>query len=165
MNLRSHVALKRIRQRLTMNMSSYTAKDGTKRLGMHDTLISLSESVQLVMDYISGNKDLKFHGRIRAVDMRNVLLLMPFVMQDVLLPEVTEWNRKHPESQRVDDPSNQLVDILCDLLEWYQRFRANEHTMESIVDIDERGRVLIQKCMDVFPEVKTIKVDGEGTFL
>ena len=99
---------------------------------------------------------------MEELDMRNVLLVMPFVMQDLLLPEVEGWNSTRPQRERVEDPSNQLVDILCDLLEWCQRFRMPEHTIQSIVDLDERGRVLIQKCKNVFPNVKTIKVDGEG---
>jgi hypothetical protein len=162
MQLRSSVFLKRIYQRLSMNMASYSPNNGTRRSGSHDTLISINSAVQKIMDYLAGKDNKKFHGNIRAVDVRNVLLLMPFVMQDVLLPEVNRWNSTHSQDDKVEDPSNSLVDILCLLLEWYQRFRKPEHSVKNIVDLDERGRDLIQKCTDVFPKVKTVTVNGQG---
>ena len=155
--LRSGVFLKRLHLRLSMNIASYERPDGTLRSGTHDTLISISTTVQQVMTYLAGEDKKTFNGKIRAVDMRNVLLLMPFVMQDVLLPEVKKWNSTNTRDEVVFDPSNALVDILCDLLEWYQRFRRPEHSIENIVDLDKRGRSLIEKCTRIFPQVKEAK--------
>lgn len=159
MKLRSSVSLKRIFRRLQMNMTCYNPTDGTHRIGYHDTMISVSSIVQNVMEYIAGKNGKQFHGTIRAVDLRHVMLLMPFVMQDLLMPEVEQWNETHSVEEQLHDPSNCLVDILCDFLEWYTCFRKPEHTLESIVDLDARGRAFIEKCKSVFPNVKTV----EGT--
>ena len=94
--------------------------------------------------------------------MRNVLLLMPFVMQDILLPDVKTWNSCHSRQDFLQDPSNDLVDILCDFLEWYQRFRRPGHTLADVVDLDQRGRALIQKCERVFPKVKDASFGEKG---
>ena len=142
-------------------MAPYKTNYKATGSGVHDTLISLSSTVQRIMNYIIGKSQKKFHGKIRAVDMRNVLLVMPFVMQDVLKPEVSRWNTTHSQDDSVQDPSNLLVDILCDLLEWYSNFRRPEHTVETIVDLDMKGRALIEKCVAVFPNVKEIKVVDE----
>lgn len=158
MHLRSNVSLKRIHDRLSLNMAPYKTDYKTCGSGGHDTIIVLPAAVQSVMDYISGDKNKKFLGKIRAEDMRHVLLLMPFVLQDLLKPEVDRWNARSTRANAVEDPSNSLVDIVCDLLEWYSLFRYPEHTAESIADLDIRGRTLIGKCIAVFPKVKTIKV-------
>ena len=119
-------------------------------------MISLSHISQNVMEYITGKTFRKFHSRIRAVDLRHIMLLMPFIIQDLFVNEVQKWNTKHPGNQ-VRDPSNELVDILCEYIEWYQCFRQREHTTESIVELKQRGMTLVRKCDEVFPRTKTVK--------
>ena len=137
-------------------MKNYSALDGTFRHGAHDSMISLSKLSQRIMDYIPGKEFRKFHSRMRAVDVRHVMLLMPFIMQDLMTSEVRKWNEKHEDDQ-VEDPSNDLVDILCEFIEWYQCFRQREHNVSSIVKLRELGASLIQKCDEVFPKTKKVK--------
>jgi hypothetical protein len=137
-------------------MKDYTALDSTFRHGAHDSMISLSRKCQSVMEYIPGKDYRASHSGIRAVDFRHIILLMPFIMQDLITPEVQKWNERN-EDDLVEDPSNDLVDILCEYIEWYQCFRQRAHTATSVVNLREKGISLIRKCDEVFPRTKKVQ--------
>jgi hypothetical protein len=60
--------------------------------------------------------------RVRAVDMRNVLLLLPFLLHNLLEEEVAEYNRSNPFDP-IRDPSDECIGMVLLLLEWYQLYR------------------------------------------
>jgi len=64
----------------------------------------------------------KLPSKIRAMDMRHVLLLLPFLLQELLSEEVEEHNRNNPLF-KISDPSSNMVNIVIRLISWYQLYR------------------------------------------
>ena len=57
------------------------------------------------------------------MDMRHVLLVLPFLLDGLLDPAVLEeHNRKHP-LRPVRDPSAELVGITILFIQWYMLYR------------------------------------------
>jgi len=75
------------------------------------------------------------------MDMRHVLLLMPFLLDGLLTDEVEEYNSANPLG-RISDPSPMMVDITVQLLSWYhlyrRRFPAKDE--EDLKDLDALGK-------------------------
>ena len=62
-------------------------------------------------------------SKIRASDMRNILLVLPFLLHDLLRPEVEEYNRLNPTKEPLVDPSSVCIDVTLLLMTWYRLFR------------------------------------------
>ena len=75
------------------------------------------------------------------MDMRHVLLLMPFLLDGLLTDEVGEYNLSNPLG-RISDLSPMMVDITVQLLSWYhlyrRRFPAKDE--EDLKDLDALGK-------------------------
>ena len=75
------------------------------------------------------------------MDMRHVLLLMPFLLNGLLTDEMEEYNSANPLS-KISDPSCMMVDITVQLLSWYhlycRRFPAKDE--EDFKDLDALGK-------------------------
>lgn len=56
------------------------------------------------------------------MDMRHVLILLPFLLEGLLTNEVEEYNSANPLG-RVSDPSPMMVNIAVMLLSWYHLYR------------------------------------------
>jgi hypothetical protein len=65
----------------------------------------------------------KTPSKIRASDMRNILLVLPFLLHDLLRPEVEEYNRLNPTKEPLVDPSSVCIDVTLLLMTWYRLFR------------------------------------------
>ena len=77
--------------------------------GKNDCLVPLTPYLAGIFQYLRRNK--KLLPRVRAVDMRHVLLVLPFFLEGLLDPAVLEeHNRKYP-LRPVHDPSTELVGI------------------------------------------------------
>ena len=61
-------------------------------------------------------------GRVRAVDMRNLLLLLPFLLHNLLEEEVAEYNSTNFFDPIVD-PSNECIGIVLLFIDWYMLYR------------------------------------------
>ena len=89
--------------------------------GKHDCLVPLTPYLAGIFQYLRKNK--KLPPRVRAVDMRHVLLVLPFLLDGLLDPAVLEeHNRKHP-LRPVHDPSTELVGITILFIQWYMLYR------------------------------------------
>jgi hypothetical protein len=62
-------------------------------------------------------------SRVRASDMRHILLVLPFLLHDLVRPEVEGYNRLHPAEEPLIDPSSDCIDVILLLLTWYRLFR------------------------------------------
>ena len=75
------------------------------------------------------------------MDMRHVLLLMPFLLDGLLTDEVEEYNLSNPLG-RISDPSPMMMDIAVQLLSSYhlyhRRFPAKDE--EDLKDLDVLGK-------------------------
>ena len=89
--------------------------------GKNDCLVPLTPYMACIFQYLRKNKRLP--PKIRAVDMRHVLLVLPFLLDGLLDPVVLEdHNRKHP-LRPVHDPSTELVGITILFIQWYMLYR------------------------------------------
>ena len=96
--------------------------------GMHDTLIAVSWQTRQAFKSLKDEG--KLHCRVRATDVRHLLLLLPFMVHDLFSSEVKTWNAV-PGHQQIQDPSPEIVSICLSLLEWYHMYRRSGHTTED----------------------------------
>ena len=59
--------------------------------GMHDCLVPLTAWLGTIFESV--RKESKIPVQVRAVDMRNILLVLPFLLHNLLEEEVEEYNR------------------------------------------------------------------------
>ena len=60
-------------------------------------------------------------GRITGVDMRHLLLLLPFLLFDLMHEEIKEYNSSDRDS--IENPAHELIPVVLTLLEWYHLYR------------------------------------------
>ena len=100
---------------------------------MHDCLVPVTAWLGNLFESL--RKTGKIPGKVRAMDMRHILLLLPFLLHNLLQEEVEEYNSKNPFNP-VCDPSNECIGIVLLLLEWYQLYRRRYPPKDEI-DIQE----------------------------
>jgi hypothetical protein len=131
-------AATRLKRRLDMIYGQRTDEDGRKFSGLHETVLPLCSRARSIFDQlrntsskksskrrvdsgaasrISGRPD----GRITGMDMRHLLLLLPFLLFDLLQDTVDEHNYLHGTSHK--SPAQDLIDWILVLLEWYRLYR------------------------------------------
>jgi hypothetical protein len=82
---------------------------------MHECLVPITAWIGNVFDSI--RKTDKISSRVRAVDMQNLLLLLPFLLHNLLEEEVEGYNSRRIFDLIVD-PSDECIGILL-LIDWY----------------------------------------------
>ena len=106
--------------------------------GMHDCLVPVTPYMACIFKNLRSKQ--KLPPRIRAMDMRHSLLLLPFLLEGLLTEEVAEYNRRNPII-KVSDPSPHMVQIVMMLLAWYglyrRRFPAKDE--DDLEDLDQQG--------------------------
>ena len=109
--------------------------------GIHDCLVPVTPYVAGIFKHLRTKS--KLPPRVRAVDMRHVLLILPFLLDGLLTEEVEEHNRRNPVAQIVD-PSPMMVNITIMLLSWYQLYRRKfpAKDEEDIKDLGTLGKRL-----------------------
>ena len=100
---------------------------------MHDCLVPITARIGNIFDSIRRTD--KIPGRVRAVDMRNLLLVLPFLMHNLLEEEVAEYNSTHIFDPIVD-PSNEMIGIVLLFIDWYMLFRRR-YPPKDEVDIQD----------------------------
>ncbi len=83
---------------------------GSRLRGKHDVLVPVTPYLAGIFQYLRKNK--KLPPVVRAVDMRHILLLHPFLMNGLLADVVQEHNRNYP-LRPVYDPSKELIELPC----------------------------------------------------
>ena len=73
-----------------------------------------------VFQYLRRNK--KVQPRVRAIDMRHILILLPFLLDGLLADVVLEHNRENPFNP-VLHPSTELIGITMLFIQWYNLYR------------------------------------------
>jgi hypothetical protein len=80
----------------------------------------------------------KIPGRVRAVDMRNLLRVLPFLLHNLLEEEVEEYNSKHVFDPLVD-PSNECIGIVLLFIDWYMLYRRRFPPKDEVDIQDLQG--------------------------
>ncbi len=88
-----------------------------------------------IFQHLPRNK--KLPPRVRAVDMRHVLLLLPFFLDGLLADVVLDYNRGNPLNP-VFDPSSELIGITMISIKWYNLYRRR-YPPKDEVDIKILG--------------------------
>ena len=104
--------------------------------GIHDCLVPVTPYLSGLFRHLKCNS--KPPTRVRAMDMRHVLLLMPFLLDGLLTDEVEEYNSANPLG-RISDPSPMMVDITVQLLSWYHLYRRR-FPAKDLKDLDALGK-------------------------
>jgi len=55
--------------------------------------------------------------------MRHILLVLPFLLHDLLRPEVEAHNAANDSADHVVDPSAELIEAVITFLTWYPLYR------------------------------------------
>ena len=88
---------------------------------IHNSLVPLTKWCGGVFKYILDNG--KPPPRVRAADMRHILLVLPYLLHDLLHPEVEAHNARNSAEDHVVDPSAELIGVVLTLLTWYRFYR------------------------------------------
>ena len=88
---------------------------------MYETLVPLTKWCGSVFKSI--HESGKPHPKVRAADMRHILLVLPFLLHDLLRPEVEAHNAATGSADHVVDPSAQLIEVVITFLTWYHLYR------------------------------------------
>jgi hypothetical protein len=75
-------------------------------------------------------------SKVCVADMRQILLVLPFLLPDLVLPEVEEYNRQNPREKPLVDQSSDVIDVTLLLLTWYRLFRLCDPP-KDVVDLKE----------------------------
>ena len=112
--------------------------DGRRFSGLHETAMPLCSIAKSIFDQLRNSTTGKAskkrvmegsaskfsgrpNGRITGVDMRHILLLLPYLLFDLLNDVVDEHNIKHHTD--LTSPANDLIAWILVLLEWYRLYR------------------------------------------
>ena len=134
----------KLKKRLDLIYGQRKDDDGRKFSGLHETVLPMSSIARSIFDQLrntttkkasrkriqSGDAS-KFNGRpngrITGVDMRHLLLLLPFLLFDLLQDEVEEYNSKNYAD--LQSPVSDLTNWVLVLLEWYRLYRYDMTTL------------------------------------
>jgi hypothetical protein len=107
--------------------------------GIHDCLVPVTPYLAGIFKHFRSKG--KLPARVRAMDMRHVLLILPFLLHGLLTEEVEEYNRINP-LVRIVDPSPMMVEITIMLLSWYRLYRRKfpAKDEDDIKDLSSLGQ-------------------------
>ncbi len=86
----------------------------------HDCVVPVTPYLAGVFNYL--RLHIKIPPKVRAIDMRHILLLLPLFLDGLLADEVLEHNRLHPLNPALD-PSSELIGITLIFIQWYNLYR------------------------------------------
>ena len=117
--------------------------------GIHDCLVPVTPYLAGIFKHLRSTG--KLPPRVRAMDMRHVLLILPFLLQGLLTEEVEEYNRMNP-LVRIVDPSPMMLEISIMLLSWYRLYRRkfpakDEDDIKDLSSLGQRSIFLLIKHM------------------
>ena len=132
-------AATRLKGRLDMIYGSRLDDHGRRFVRLHETVLPLCSVPRSVFQQLRGSTAKKSkqpavtgtapqingrpNGRITGVDMRHLLLLLPFLLFDLLEDEIEQHNATNGTS--LINPCHQLIAWVLILLEWYHLYRRS----------------------------------------
>ena len=105
-----------------MMLKKYTTSTGHTMSGKHNCLLPVTYGVSFVVLQLLDKNTTSRH--LRATDYRHILLVLPFILDNLFRDEVKDYNskRKHGEPEIIH-PSAELIAVANTFLSWYKRFR------------------------------------------
>jgi hypothetical protein len=132
------IAATRLKGRLDLLYGSRVDDDGRRFSGAHETVLPLCSSARSIFNQLRNSTTMRASrkrvesgaastfngrpdGRITGIDMRHLLLLLPFLLFDLLHEELKEFNLLHGTDH--ESPAIDLIGWVLVLLEWYRLYR------------------------------------------
>jgi hypothetical protein len=129
----------RLKNRLDLIYGSRKDTNGRMFSGAHETVLPLCSVARSIFNQLRNTTTRKAskrrvdsgaastfqgrpNGRITGMDMRHLLLLLPFLLFDLLHDEVHDHNSLHGTSY--ESPAADLIAWVLVLLEWYRLYRC-----------------------------------------
>ena len=84
-------------------------------------MFPITPYIAIIFEHLRDNSSAP--ARVRAADVRHILLVLPFLLHDLMAGEVADHNLKHHRQVPVVDPSLELIKVVLQLLSWYHLFR------------------------------------------
>jgi hypothetical protein len=92
----------------------------------------------------------KFHPKVRAIDMRHILIFLPFLLDGLLADEISNTtNRLHPLNPALD-PSSELIGITLSFIQWYNLYRRIYPPKDEVDIQDHTTLVKGVNLFDIF---------------
>ena len=91
--------------------------------GVHSCLVSINYFTATAFKQLYEQG--KAHSSVRATDWRHLLLLIPFILNNLLKDEVAEYNRTKRScgAAALVDPSGEIIEVANTFLSWYKLYR------------------------------------------
>ncbi len=86
----------------------------------HECLVPVTPWRAVLFKYLLENE--KPPSKVRPADMRHILLVLPFLLPDLVLPEVQEYNRQNPREEHLVDPLSDVIEVILLLSTLYRLF-------------------------------------------
>ena len=114
--------------------------------GAHSCLVPVNYFVTNIFSYLQTKG--KPHCEMRAADCRHLLLLLPFILDNLFRDELDEYNQTHAAA--VVDPSAELVMVANTFVSWYKLFRRTK-SPQDVQTLMSRAARLVDMFRTVFP--------------
>jgi hypothetical protein len=136
-------AAAKLKKRLDMIYQQRSDADGRMFSGLHDTLLPMRSKTRSIFQFLRGSNTSKRKSKrlqesdaarkegsmsgkipctITGVDLRHLLLLLPFLLFDLLDDEIQDYNQKN--GTQLVNPAHELIKFVLLLLEWYHLYRS-----------------------------------------
>ena len=125
---------------------------------MHECLVPTTALIGNVLDSIRRTN--KIPSRVRAVDIRNLLLL--FLLHTLLEEEVEEYNSTHIFNPIVD-PSNECIGIVLLFIDWYMLYRRryspkDEVNIQDLQSLSLRNLLILHILFRLFSLLRLLRL-------
>jgi len=145
-----------LERRLDNNFEPYKGEDGQIFKGEHACMMSMSSFVRQTYRHIHKHKGTP-SSKINGSDLQNLLLISPFIFDNLFQDQVESWNETHDVF--VDDPSLQILPIIHTKLTFYQLYREDAKSVEEIHEQNCAAKKFLVQCRETF---KDFKIGKEG---
>ena len=151
------VTLARIQRRLSNIMAVHEGiVPGQIMNGKHSCMFSMNGHVCKTFAHIHKHKG-ETHCTVRGCDMQLLLLVMPFVLDNLFQNEVAEWNARHPAAEHVEDPTHRINLVVVQLLDWYALARLDCKDAVEVCMMDMMARTFLIDSRNTFQDFKVGK--------
>ena len=134
----------KLKKRLDMIYTQRSDANGRVFSGLHDTLLPMGSKTRSIFQQLRGSRTSnkrskrtqdsdaagneasmcgRIAGVITGVDLRHLLLLLPFLLFDLLDDEIQTYNLRN--GTQLVNPAHELIKFVLLLLEWYHLYRSS----------------------------------------
>jgi hypothetical protein len=114
-------------------------------------MMSMSRFVRQTFEHIHKHKGAP-NARVRGSDLQDLLLISPFIFDNLFQRHVESWNETH--NAFVADPTLQILPILHTKLTFYQLYREDAKCVDEIHEMTSESKKFLKQCRETFRDFK-----------